>query len=316
MGFVKTFPNYITKISGLSSLPENDILCNVIYNSEGGVLMTEMQYSAASFLTPSDTPCEQLIYMTSAVFGEDWEYTLHSHSFAEVFFVTSGEGYFCTSDAEVPIQTNTLVLINPNTLHTERSCGDTLLTYIILGIDNLFFHFRDQTGSRFHTYDFKNHKDAVLPDLNLMLGEAQGRHQASYKICNHYMSVFFNKVHRILDKSLDLYSVKNYPDECTAVKNYIKEHFADDITLDTLAGYSGFNKYYLSRMFSRAYGIAPINYLLECRILHSEVLLKTTDFSITQISCIVGFSSANYFSQSFKRYTGMTPLSYRETHII
>ena len=278
--------------------------------------MTKVKHTDANFLSPCDPPCERLVYITSATFGEDWEYTLHSHSFAEVFFVTSGEGYFCTGDAEVPIQTNTLVLINPNTPHTERSLGDTPLTYMILGIEDLYFYFRDHEEYCFHTYDLKEHKDEILPDLDLMLDEVQGRHQDSYRICHYYMSVFFLKVHRILGNRLGLCSADSCPDECTSVREYIKEHFADDITLDTLAAYSGFNKYYLSRMFSRAYGIAPINYLLECRILHSEVLLKTTGFSITQISRIVGFSSANYFSQSFKRYTGMTPLSYRETHMI
>ena len=65
--------------------------------------MTDIQYSTASFLHSALRSSEQLVYLTSATFGTDWEYTLHSHSFAEVFFVTSGEGIFCANFAEVPI---------------------------------------------------------------------------------------------------------------------------------------------------------------------------------------------------------------------
>ena len=278
--------------------------------------MTDIQYSTASFLHSALRSSEQLVYLTSATFGTDWEYTLHSHSFAEVFFVTSGEGIFCANDAEVPIHENSLVLINPGTPHTERSCGPVPLTYTIMGIDNLFFQFLDNVEFRFHAYALEEYGVTVIPIMNLMLEELQNRQQSSFQICQHYLSVFFLKVQRIIGDRLALYSASHFPPECAAVKDYIKLHYSEDITLDTLADFSGFNKYYLSRMFSKTYGVAPINYLLERRILNSEELLKTTDLSISQISRLVGFSSANYFSQSFKRYTGMTPLSYRETHIV
>lgn len=278
--------------------------------------MSGVQYTTASFLSTSNRPDEQLVYMTSAAFGNDWEYMLHSHSFAEVFFVTSGEGYFCTSDAQVPIRENTLVLVNPNIPHTERSVGPSPLTYMIMGIDNLYFQFLDDKDAHFHTYDLRGHSHSVIPIMNLLLEEVQDKQPSANQICHHYLSVFFLKIQRITGGMLKLYTASHFPPECAAVKDYIKLHFADNITLDILAEFCGLNKYYLTRIFSKTYGIAPINYLLERRILHSEELLKTTKYSISQISGIVGFSSANYFSQSFKRYTGMTPLSYRETHII
>lgn len=278
--------------------------------------MTDVQYSAADFLNPDYRHSERLVYMTSATYGEDWEYMLHSHSFAEVFFVTAGKGYFCSGGMEVPIQKDTLVLINPNTPHAERTLGSEKLTYMIMGIDNLYFKFWDNTKLCFHSYDLKDYRQTITHIMDLMLEEARDRQQTSHQICHHYLSIFFLKIQRLVGDRLCLYSAARFPPECAAVKDYIKLHFADNISLDALAAFSGFNKYYLTRMFSKTYGIAPINYLLERRILHSEELLKTTDLSITQISRLVGFSSANYFSQSFKRYTGMTPLSYRETHII
>uniref|UniRef100_UPI001FA6E613 helix-turn-helix transcriptional regulator n=1 Tax=Mediterraneibacter glycyrrhizinilyticus TaxID=342942 RepID=UPI001FA6E613 len=64
--------------------------------------------------------------------------------------------------------------------------------------------------------------------------------------------------------------------------------------------------------FSKSYGVAPINYLLDRRILNSKELLKNTDYSITHIAHMTGFSSANYFSQSFKKHTGITAAAYRK----
>lgn len=276
--------------------------------------MAKIQYSVASILEPASRPLEQLIYMTSATFGNNWEYTPHSHSFSEVFFVTSGNGIFCWNDTEIPIQKGSLVLINPGVKHAERPLCAEPLHYIIMGIDNLFFRFNDQRRATFHIYDFPGAMDSLLPILNLMLEEVRSKKQSSYQVCYHYLSSFFLNVKEMSADTLGLYSASHISPECAAVKEYIKMHFAEDITLDMLADLSGFNKYYLSKQFSKVYGTAPISYLLERRILHSEELLKTTDYSVNQISDIVGFSSANYFSQSFKRYTGMTPLSFRETH--
>lgn len=276
--------------------------------------MPKIQYSSASILDSGQRPQEQLIYMTSATYGDDWEYMLHSHSFAEVFYVTSGSGLFCGDGTEIPIQKDSLVLINPNTQHTERPLGFEPLNYIIMGIDNLFFRFLSSKNASFQIYDFEESRTALLPILNLMLEEVRSKKQSCYEMCCHYLSSFFLKVIRMSENDFDIYSATHTSPECAAVKDYIKLHFSEDITLDMLAEFSGFNKYYLSKIFSKIYGTAPISYLLERRILHSEELLKTTNYSINQISEMVGFSSANYFSQSFKRYTGMTPMSFRETH--
>lgn len=99
--------------------------------------------------------------------------------------------------------------------------------------------------------------------------------------------------------------------ECAAAKRYIDENFSENITLDKLAEITHVNKYYLSHTFQREYNTSPINYLLNRRITESKALLTSTDFSLTQISEQMGFSSPAYFSQSFRRFTGQSPLEYR-----
>ena len=89
------------------------------------------------------------------------------------------------------------------------------------------------------------------------------------------------------------------------------ENFSENITLDKLAEITHVNKYYLSHTFQREYNTSPINYLLNRRITESKALLTSTDFSLTQISEQMGFSSPAYFSQSFRRFTGQSPLEYR-----
>ncbi len=99
--------------------------------------------------------------------------------------------------------------------------------------------------------------------------------------------------------------------ECTQIKNYLDANYSENITLDTLAELSHMNKYYMAHAFTKYIGLSPINYLLQKRIQEGKSLLESTSYSIAQISSTLGFSSQSYFSQSFKKATGKTPVQYR-----
>ena len=100
--------------------------------------------------------------------------------------------------------------------------------------------------------------------------------------------------------------------DCVAARRYLDEHFAEYITFYLLEGIAHVNKYYLVHSFNKEYGISPINYLIERRIRESKYLLENTDYSLSQISHLLGFSSPSYFSQSFRRLTAQSPMEYRK----
>ena len=81
--------------------------------------------------------------------------------------------------------------------------------------------------------------------------------------------------------------------------------------MEQLAQFSHVNKYYLVHAFSNVYGISPINYLMRARVEKAKTLLSTTDFSLSVISRSCGFSSSSYFSQTFKKLSGMSPSAFR-----
>ena len=100
--------------------------------------------------------------------------------------------------------------------------------------------------------------------------------------------------------------------ECDLVRRYIDNHFKESLTLEQLAGLAHLNKYYLSHTFRREFGVSPINYLISRRIEESRFLLRETDHSLSLIAQMLGFSTLSYFSQSFRRVEGMSPMEYRK----
>lgn len=92
---------------------------------------------------------------------------------------------------------------------------------------------------------------------------------------------------------------------------YLEEHFRERITLDHLCRWFGYSRTRLEQLFRAYTGSSIGRYLTEVRIRQACRLLRGTSLSIYSVAMETGFSSQNYFSRQFRKYTGCTPVSYR-----
>ena len=95
-------------------------------------------------------------------------------------------------------------------------------------------------------------------------------------------------------------------------KKYMEENFSKDISLEDVSMKVDISSYYFSKLFKEETGRNFIEYLTELRMEEAKRLLKETDMSMKEICGMVGYSDPNYFSRSFKKYTGVTPTEARE----
>jgi len=85
-----------------------------------------------------------------------------------------------------------------------------------------------------------------------------------------------------------------------------------DMKLENLASMVNLTPKYLSALFKKETGENLINFVQRVRINESMNLLKYSDYSLSDISNYLKFSSQSYFTMVFKKYAGMTPKDYRE----
>jgi len=95
--------------------------------------------------------------------------------------------------------------------------------------------------------------------------------------------------------------------------NHVRSNYRESITLAEVAASGGVSVSKCCALFARYLSTSPINYLMQHRIRVSMTLLRTTEYSITEIAERVGFSGSSYFSESFRRVTGMSPREYRKS---
>ena len=95
-------------------------------------------------------------------------------------------------------------------------------------------------------------------------------------------------------------------------KNYIKNNYHKDISLDDVSREVNISPYYFSKLFKETTGENFIEYLTNLRMDKAEELLQTTECSMKEICARTGYSDPNYFSRSFKKNVGVTPTEYKE----
>jgi AraC-like DNA-binding protein len=92
---------------------------------------------------------------------------------------------------------------------------------------------------------------------------------------------------------------------------YIRDRYAEEISLPQLAFSFGFNPSYFSRLFARQTGIHVFEYLNRIRIQKSCLFLKRSSMSIVEIAFSVGYNNLSHFNRYFRRIIGMSPREYR-----
>ncbi|WP_342433129.1 AraC family transcriptional regulator [Neobacillus sp. FSL H8-0543] len=255
----------------------------------------------------------KILYLTQSRYDKDWHSTNHTHHFTELIYITKGKGTFIYDKREVAIKEFDLIIINPNVEHTEKSTKSDPLEYIAIGIQGLAFSSPDDSNSMVTFYNFKQEYQTYLFYLEHLLIEVKKQQEDFEYIAQNILQILLMTMMRKKSLTLEKTSTQKINKDIAFIKNYIKQHFREEINLDILAEIGHINKYYLAHSFKKAVGVSPIEYLIQTRIRESKILLETTNYPISNISANTGFSSQSFFSQSFKRVTNQSPSQYRKS---
>lgn len=118
----------------------------------------------------------------------------------------------------------------------------------------------------------------------------------------------------------DILLLRKSGEECPSVADPIvascirifRKQFCTRLSLNTLALQFSISKQGLIQKFRRNTGRTPMEYLGSIRLSHSKQLLRDTSLPISEIALRCGFENVYYFSNFFKRVTGVRPSEYRK----
>ena len=93
---------------------------------------------------------------------------------------------------------------------------------------------------------------------------------------------------------------------------YIKNHFYENVTVESAAQSLGISASRLMHIFKENVGITFNECVMESRIHAAIRLMKTGKYRIYEVAELVGYTDIRHFSQVFKKFTGVMPDTYRK----
>jgi len=97
-----------------------------------------------------------------------------------------------------------------------------------------------------------------------------------------------------------------------ALARRIRENSAHAWTIDRMAAECGLSGGHLRRLFGTVTGVAPLQFVLQCRMERACYYLRETRLPIGAIASATGYADVFFFSRQFKERMGVSPSAYRE----
>lgn len=111
------------------------------------------------------------------------------------------------------------------------------------------------------------------------------------------------------ENCLSSHIVPNYITE-NAIQ-YISEHLAESLSLDTIAQELHISPSHLSRTFKKELSESLTEYINKARIEKAKLLLQSSDLLTYEVAEAVGYKDATYFSSIFRKYEGISPSEFK-----
>lgn len=252
--------------------------------------------------------------------------TWHVHDDIEILAGHSGNLEISLTNTKVDLGPGDLIVINRRVPHatskTEPFTNTFMLQFRIEKLRRIDFENINRylslilaTNEKEYVYLYRD--DPLAKELYRLIDamyEEYTHQEAEYgMILEGYMSIILGTLYRyrILSNIEQSYNKEDIRKIWPTIE-YIDKNYSKELTLDKLAATLNVSCEYFCRIFKKATGITPTEYINYVRILRAENLLTSTHAPVLEISMEVGFTSVSYFNRVFKKKTGSTPTVYRK----
>lgn len=243
----------------------------------------------------------------------------HHHNDYEIYFLISGNRKYFIQNTIYTLQPNQIVIFKPNLPHQVtvnlNIPYERRLLYLtpqlfteILNNNSCLKSIADTQFFNLKKEDF----DKALSFLEKIEEEVKNNDKYSLDNIRNIVAELLIFIDRHNDTS-DIIINKSDLRIQLAI-DYIIDHYSEPITLNDCAKIASMNYHAFSKAFQKTTAISFKDFLTKIRIDKACELLETTDFSITKIAELVGFSSDNYFSTTFKALHKISPTAYRNQY--
>lgn len=248
------------------------------------------------------------------------EVAVHHHDFYEVYLFLNGEADYWVDGRLYHLQTGDLLLINPLELHRPIvKAGETAYERVVLWIEKKYLeNLSTERVSLTRCFDHSrpDHSNLLRPSalwrsdltarLNALVREYYSDEYGGALCADGLFLQFMVELNRLaLQHDGEALREESSP-LVSKVLAYMAEHYAEELSLDSLAQHFFVSKYHLSHEFSRTVGVGVYRYLTLKRLMIAKQLMND-GIPPGEVFSACGFRDYTNFYRAFKAEYGISP---------
>ena len=240
--------------------------------------------------------CFEVVYYHHTNGYTTWKKASHEAT-GPLIFTEKEQGAY----EQIDFSSNSLIVIPPNTLHDEKHFVPSKVTAIGFQLEE-----SDKLSDLavLKRPFFMNDKEKTFYDSVRRIEKEYSAHSAFFQkiICLYLKRLLLELTPHALSSQDDLFNF---------IKNYIDEHFTQNIKVEALAEQIFYSPDYFRTLFKEKFGINPKAYIIEKRINFAKKLILETDLTLTKISELCGFNDYAQFNKFYKKQENIPPSEVR-----
>ena len=252
-----------------------------------------------------------------------WRYDYHQHSAAEVLLVLEGTVEYQVENDTYLVRKDEILFIPPEKMHS-LSMGENSSRLLFLFEPEALLEMRDLKRLQPHYERVFHLRDGSEAQIRIrqILMHIWEVYQPQDMMWNTLCFSDLLRIYAILGQKFfsGIYSQKRRENPVmdrqviSSAINYIDSHYREEITLEDVADFVGFSRFYFSRSFKQQTGYSFRDYVTQRRVQIAMELLINTSKPMSQVAQESGFGSVATFNRVFRDSKNCTPTQYRAVY--
>ena len=262
-------------------------------------------------------------------FGKDFSHAPEKHNFWEMVYVDSGSVNAITYGIGCTLEQGQAIFHEPMEIHAHVSDNRVPNNMLVISFtcesDAMKF-FRnktftlDKTGKTLLSLFLEEAKNALGKVPNDYENKENLKFKANAFGSSQLLQCYFTEfLIQLIRKGNDL-SENVVPSKKTRslannslselICDYMKNNIYSPLTLKDVCTHFMSGKTRICKIFSDSIGQSPMEYYMDLKMKEAKKLIREKNYSISEISDMLGYSSVHIFSRAFKKAVGMSPTAY------
>ena len=217
-------------------------------------------------------------------------------------YVLDGETEYTIDNEKYIVKKDDIVVFPPKTMRSGKTNPEHPWSFI-----TILFRMETNEAAANHFNKsimiMKNMNETIRKQVMEASGAWAGKNPLHQVKCNYLTTEI---LYKMILSEMPYHKVPHIK-KLEKARKMIQDNFRNDISVEELAASIGLSVSYFRRLFHAAYGVAPMQYIMDLRIENARDLLLSGEVNVTEAANLSGFDDIYYFSALFKRKTGSTP---------